>query len=958
LERVNERVGWQRAAAGAMIIAVSILLSWTALQEWRFPSCQQRQRDYYNLLAHGFSKGGLALDMEVPAALKKIENPWDAAQRPPGLAPADITYYGGKFYLYFGVVPVALLIWPFQLLMGLDLPLVYVVIVFCVGAYLWLARLWWAVLRDHFPRASGVTRVGGLAVLGIAGGLLSLARRGSIWEMPIAAGQFFMAATVYSAYRAIHSAHPGRWLMAAGALLGLAVGSRPTLVVAGGGMVVLVLVVAWAEAAGAGWGRWGRRIVARALTAGAPLALIVVGLFYYNYARFGNPLEFGLNYQLTAGYEAKAQHFSFGFIHYNWLMYFWNSPQWGRDFPFVHAVNVPFAAPTGYYGYEYVYGALKISPVLWFGLVLPVWLLARTGGGRRAAFIGFLAALLVALTGVLLCFNTAAARYTADFLPWWLLAGLLGWATLEAGLHRRAGLRRLATGVFAMSALFTSVVAFCAGVELHGVFRFLNPTGYVAVARLFNQPVAWIDDVIGRPAGPLAVDIVFAEHPAAAYEPIVTTGVSYEASRIFVQYRGPGRLQFGFTQSGKPNVMSDEFTYEPRRKYRLRIESGAFYPTREHPVFTGASDADVSALKDWVSLRMDEKLLVEARFVVTDASPGSLQVGTDKVMGIRFSGSISNPKQMGLPKLIRQKSSGGDVVVTTTFPKTFEGGPQPLLMAGRTGNADFISLRQVDAKNVVFGYESWGAGFWEGAPVSIGAARVGSLRLRLGSMLELDRRSQLGVLRDSVAVWLDGRPVWWRSTLVPVAQPVTIEVGENSIQSTAIARRYEGRITHWERLPAPPSWRRGPFEEVELILGGRGEGTEPLAATGAAGRADTLAIEWRAGQRARLIYDHWGHDLLMSAEIPWPSETAHLLKIELPAFAHLDGAVVGEAKTGKLKVWMDDRLVWETEARCFVARSEELVFAKNEAGSSVVGEKLRAVVLDIVQGAPLDPRRP
>jgi hypothetical protein len=187
---------------------------------------------------------------------------------------------------------------------------------------------------------------------------------------------------------------------------------------------------------------------------------------------------------------------------------------------------------------------------------------------------------------------------------------------------------------------------------------------------------------------------------------------------------------------------------------------------------------------------------------------------------------------------------------------------------------------------------------------------------------------------------------------------VTIEVGENSIQSTAMTRRYEGRITHWERLPAPPSWRRGPFEDVELVLGGRGEGTEPLAATGAAGRADTLAIEWRAGQRARLIYDHWGHDLLMSAEIPWPSETAHGLKIELPAFAYLDGAVVGEAKTGKLKVWMDDRLVWETEARCFVARSEELVVAKNKAGSSVVGEKLRAVVLDIVQGAPLNPRRP
>ncbi len=43
---------------------------------------------------------------------------------------------------------------------------------------------------------------------------------------------------------------------------------------------------------------------------GAAFGAVVAGLLWYNYARFGKPSEFGLNYQLTGMYEGEGHSFS------------------------------------------------------------------------------------------------------------------------------------------------------------------------------------------------------------------------------------------------------------------------------------------------------------------------------------------------------------------------------------------------------------------------------------------------------------------------------------------------------------------------------------------------------------------------------------------------------------------------------------------------------------------------
>ncbi len=72
-------------------------------------------------------------------------------------------------------------------------------------------------------------------------------------------------------------------------MAGLVVGARPVYLP---GLAVLLLpaVLTWREG-----GRWGREFWAATVPAG----LVGLGLAWYNYARFGSPLEFGQTYQMA-----------------------------------------------------------------------------------------------------------------------------------------------------------------------------------------------------------------------------------------------------------------------------------------------------------------------------------------------------------------------------------------------------------------------------------------------------------------------------------------------------------------------------------------------------------------------------------------------------------------------------------------------------------------------------------
>jgi hypothetical protein len=202
-------------------------------------------------------------------------------------------------------------------------------------------------------------------------------------------------------------------------------------------------------------------------------------------------------------------------------------------------------------------------------------------------------------------------------------------------------------------------------------------------------------------------------------------------------------------------------------------------------------------------------------------------------------------------------------------------------------------------------------------------------------------------MKDNVVVWMNDKAVYWRKSQGPIDVAPKVEILANVIGSSAMRSSFQGVL--WdERRDPPPSWHKGPFKTLDLYLGGRGEGSQPLVATGPTGRADTLAIVWLPDNKARLVYDHWGSGSFTSRNFAWDADQLHHLQVEAPSFGTLDKPVQGDGKA-KLRVTVDGHAVVDDPVEYFDAPSSTFYFGKNVAGSSVAGSSLDLYLGDIRQ---------
>ena len=121
--------------------------------------------------------------------------------------------------------------------------------------------------------------------------------------------------------------------------------------------------------------------------AGLPFGACLAALALYNYARFGQLLEFGQRYQLPFGeYESHIRHFSPAYLWDNLRVYFLHPAPWKAAYPFVSEPS-KLTFHSGHSGTEYNFGVLANVPLVWFrarGTAgLPAARRARLPGQRR-----------------------------------------------------------------------------------------------------------------------------------------------------------------------------------------------------------------------------------------------------------------------------------------------------------------------------------------------------------------------------------------------------------------------------------------------------------------------------------------------------------------------------------------------------------------------------------------------
>jgi hypothetical protein len=160
--------------------------------------------------------------------------------------------------------------------------------------------------------------------------------------------------------------------------------------------------------------------------------MIGVLLLVHNYVRFGDPLEFGHNFQIGVVDPNQVDFLETGNFAYNLVINLFQTPAFYSPFPWIHLRGQELlewvAQPASHIRVEGGVGLFVANPYL---LLLPflcpvaffrssdrrsLWLLAVVAG---VALIGFL---------VISLFSYSAPRYSLDYVPWMALLFTLCWS--------------------------------------------------------------------------------------------------------------------------------------------------------------------------------------------------------------------------------------------------------------------------------------------------------------------------------------------------------------------------------------------------------------------------------------------------------------------------------------------------------------------------------------------------
>lgn len=451
---------WKQKAALAFLALMQIVVLTTSMVT-AYPDFSDavrqgnlRQEDYifkqhYQLLTQALLQRSPSLLGSPPERLAQADNPYDPSQRIDQFPPYiwDTSYYDGKYYIYFGIVPALTFYMPYTLLLH-HYPLNdFAVLFFAILGSLGLLGIFLRVVRRYFNRQPFLAVWLGSAILLMSVFLPWYVRRSFSYELALVSAFAFSVWGLYFLLLA-GGARKVRLLLlfCSGACFALAVGCRPTSLLA----ILAALPLLF--------GRlrddkpadvWKKEVGIKLAAFLIPCALIGAGLAWYNQIRFGSLTEFGRTYQLSIQESnvyvngSPIAAFLIGFVNY----IFGTGVQATAVFPFLKANPPATFAFSGIKEYYPIFAALTITPTSLF-LLLPgvYWSRLRRFG---AAFRWFF--LLLVFTSILLAGFTGIAvgtiqRYLLDF-DWMLaLAGLLAiFAFLEGDDSVRN--RKLVAGI-------------------------------------------------------------------------------------------------------------------------------------------------------------------------------------------------------------------------------------------------------------------------------------------------------------------------------------------------------------------------------------------------------------------------------------------------------------------------------------------------------------------------------
>ncbi len=414
MERFQEinrpiRMGISLAPAVSIVAAAYIWFGLPALQAGGF--------NHYSLLAQAFQKGQLHLLAAPPPELLALDDPYNyIVRKEKGIEnfPFDASLYDGKLYFYWGPAPSLLM----SFLPGGTITRIrdaHLVFAFTCGLFFYSLLLGYSMWKRRNAALPDWLFGVSLLAIGLSTPTAQILGEARVYETAISGCQLFFIGGLYWIYSAFEDETPSRRkILLAGAHWALALGTRITIAP----VILFATVMTLSRLPRRTW----RQFLTLAAFLGIPLAIATAGLAWYNWARFGSALEFGITYQLAnVNYSIFHDSFSVGYIGENLYNYFFHPLEVHNRFPYLQPIENVFTN-------ERLAGLVFISPYILFTAMFSLRFLP---GFRRPDSTGNWFVLLLAGSAalaalVILSFYFPAARYSEDFMPALLLLATAG----------------------------------------------------------------------------------------------------------------------------------------------------------------------------------------------------------------------------------------------------------------------------------------------------------------------------------------------------------------------------------------------------------------------------------------------------------------------------------------------------------------------------------------------------
>ena len=259
-----------------------------------------KNKNQYELMADALLNGQIYLEYgDMDRRLLEMPNPYDTqARRALGVRYHwDHAFYKGRYYMYFGVVPVFLLFIPFKLITGASLTTYHATQVFVGMSIIGLFLFFRLLSKRFFPKLSFVVYLFLGAAVSVAS-MVHCVAKPAMYMTAFAAAFCMEIWSVYFYVKAVWATgieEENRAIFRAflGALFGaLAFGCRPSIAL--GNLIVIPCLIVFLREH-----KFSGKLFLKLVAAASPYIIIGALLMLYNYARFENPFEFGQSYQLT-----------------------------------------------------------------------------------------------------------------------------------------------------------------------------------------------------------------------------------------------------------------------------------------------------------------------------------------------------------------------------------------------------------------------------------------------------------------------------------------------------------------------------------------------------------------------------------------------------------------------------------------------------------------------------------